>query len=180
MPKFSHLLLLGLAGWLFSALICWWLMENEFTLLEQSILIGLPWAITLAGLAMGFQRTKMDQTSLSPLQWARRMDARSYNAQDLLIREGDAADGLYILSSGRVQVWKTDEYGARLDIAELVPGSIFGEMGLLRSQPRNANVEALEPTTALFVKRELFSEIVQSSKETHKSLETLASERTGP
>jgi len=178
MPIFQRILLIHLCGLLLSGMSLWWLLENDASLAEKIVMTALPWALALFFSTAGTTQSASEPDSISPLQWARRMDAKSYAPNELLIREGDPADGLYILSSGRVQVWKKDEYGARLDVAELVPGSIFGEMGLLRSQPRNANVEATEPTTALFVTKELFSELVQSSRETHKTLETLASERS--
>jgi glutaminase len=71
-------------------------------------------------------------------------------AGDVLVREGDPSDALLLLSSGRAAVEVLDENGDRLRVAELYPGVVIGELGLLEEAPRSATVVALEPVR-LFV-----------------------------
>ena len=59
-----------------------------------------------------------------------------------IIREGDAADALYVLADGDVQVSVRGE-GAQLTLAELAAPNYFGELGVLEGIPRTATVTAL-------------------------------------
>jgi serine/threonine-protein kinase len=60
-----------------------------------------------------------------------------------VIREGERGDEVYIVASGRVQVYRTID-GVRVDLREMGPGEVFGEMAILTSSPRTASVVALE------------------------------------
>jgi CRP-like cAMP-binding protein len=60
-----------------------------------------------------------------------------------IFREGEAADGLYLLRAGSVRVGKA---GSDTDVVMLGTGSHFGELGLLDDAPRSATVRANERT----------------------------------
>ncbi len=61
-----------------------------------------------------------------------------YQPGDVIIEEGDVTEGLYVLSSGILQVYKGDEF-----ITELhKPASIFGEMGGILGRPRTCKIIA--------------------------------------
>lgn len=62
--------------------------------------------------------------------------------------EGDAADAMYVLESGRVAVTKGWR-GSEFLLHELAAGDCFGEMALMDLQPRSASVRALEPCSAI-------------------------------
>jgi MFS family permease len=61
----------------------------------------------------------------------------------IVIRQGDPADRFYVVESGEFAVDQTDETGALRRLRTLGPDSVFGELGLLRSEPRSASVSAL-------------------------------------
>ena len=67
-----------------------------------------------------------------------------YVADDVIARQGEAADSLYILAHGRVGVYDDSAggTGARDHLATLEAPSVFGEMGLLTGQARGATVIA--------------------------------------
>jgi CRP-like cAMP-binding protein len=56
-------------------------------------------------------------------------------------REGQPADGLYLIRSGSVHVTKS---GSDADVVMLGSGSHFGELGLVDDSPRSATVTAAE------------------------------------
>ncbi len=62
-------------------------------------------------------------------------------AGEQLIREGDAGDKMYLVVDGEMSVSKM-VHGKRTAIATLEPGDIFGEIALISSQPRTADVFA--------------------------------------
>jgi small-conductance mechanosensitive channel/CRP-like cAMP-binding protein len=63
-----------------------------------------------------------------------------YAGDDVVFRAGEAADSLYLLAQGRVQIAREDGGRARQKLATLSAPSYFGEMGLLLGQARLATV----------------------------------------
>lgn len=67
-----------------------------------------------------------------------------------VVREGDPADALYVLESGRAEVvMSRGPGGPTVRVNELGPGSYFGEIGLLEQIPRTATVRTVEPARLL-------------------------------
>jgi CRP-like cAMP-binding protein len=71
---------------------------------------------------------------------------------DYLIREGDEAKEIFIVSNGRLEVLK-HEKGEHADqshrLTVMLPGMSIGEVSLLDSGPRSASVRALDPARVL-------------------------------
>jgi len=63
-------------------------------------------------------------------------------------REGEAANAMFVLESGRVSVVKRRE-GVDRRLRELGAGDCFGEMALIDMSPRSASVIALEDCSAI-------------------------------
>jgi CRP/FNR family cyclic AMP-dependent transcriptional regulator len=84
---------------------------------------------------------------------------RSYPKNTILINEGDIGDSLFIVVSGRVKVYSSNQAGREIVIAFHGPGEYVGEMSLDGS-PRSASVVTLEPTTCALVNRASFREFI--------------------
>ena len=69
-------------------------------------------------------------------------------AGECFFREHDAAAAMYVLDSGRVEVFRSWQGRDHL-LHELGPGDCFGEMALMDLQPRSATVRALEDCRAI-------------------------------
>ena len=61
-----------------------------------------------------------------------------------VITQGDPADALYIILSGKVQVYVMDAAGKKTLLGTLNGGDYFGELSLLDESLRSASVETLE------------------------------------
>lgn len=76
---------------------------------------------------------------------------RTYESGQAVFREGDSGDTCYVIREGAVRVTRRHSDGRVITLAELRPGSIFGELAMFGSEVRSASVEALEPTRALAI-----------------------------
>ncbi|HEX6572169.1 MAG TPA: cyclic nucleotide-binding domain-containing protein, partial [Steroidobacteraceae bacterium] len=70
---------------------------------------------------------------------------------DWLFRQGDAADCLYLLARGRMQVWLGQASGEREErlVAEVNPGETIGEIGMLTGGARSASIRAVRNSLLL-------------------------------
>jgi CRP/FNR family cyclic AMP-dependent transcriptional regulator len=75
---------------------------------------------------------------------------KRYPANVVLINEGDVADTLFIILSGRVKVYAGNESGKEVILNEHGPGEFVGEVPL-DGGVRSASVMTLEPTTCALV-----------------------------
>jgi CRP-like cAMP-binding protein len=75
-----------------------------------------------------------------------------YDINDVIVRQGEHDDSVYLVLVGRVRVTQSSGNGSPdVFIAELGPGEIFGELAILESQPRSATVQTVERTSCLKV-----------------------------
>lgn len=78
-----------------------------------------------------------------------------------IITENDAAETLYFICKGRVEINKglSNPENPVAQLSVLEPGEFFGEMGVISDEPRSASVVALENVELLVIPREVFIEI---------------------
>jgi predicted acylesterase/phospholipase RssA/CRP-like cAMP-binding protein len=81
-------------------------------------------------------------------------------AGDWVIREGDAADDLFVVLRGRLRVVTGSDEGERT-LRILGPGAAIGELALLTGAPRSASVQAVRDTTLLQLRRNRFVELME-------------------
>ena len=74
----------------------------------------------------------------------------------MLVRQGQIADSALVMESGSANVVSVLPGSGEAVMAELGPGSVLGEMALLDSGVRSANVIAREPTACLSMERDAF------------------------
>jgi CRP/FNR family transcriptional regulator len=74
----------------------------------------------------------------------------------LLFSEGTSCEGLYIVSKGRVRIFKTSAAGREQVLALEGPGSSIAELPVFDGGPYPASVTAVEPSELLFIARKDF------------------------
>ena len=84
---------------------------------------------------------------------------RTFPKNTVLINEGDVGDALYVVLSGRVKVFASNEAGREFIIDFHGPGEYVGEMSL-DGAPRSASVITVEPTTCAVVNRAHFRDFI--------------------
>ncbi len=96
---------------------------------------------------------------------ARLVATERFAAGELIVREGEPGDRLYILTEGHVEVVAEGAAGRARRLAELRDGDHFGEVALLRGTPRMASVRALSATSALVLARQPFTALLRENPE---------------
>jgi hypothetical protein len=84
-----------------------------------------------------------------------------------IIEQGEAADSLYLILSGSVDVIREASDGTQQVLARLGPGSFFGEEGLAYQRPRNAHVVAAESVTCLVLSPEAPTAFLGRGEDAH-------------
>lgn len=69
---------------------------------------------------------------------------RTYPKNTILINEGDQSDSFYVILSGRVKIYASDEDGKEIIVNIQGPGEYFGELALIDQARRSASVMTLE------------------------------------
>jgi CRP-like cAMP-binding protein len=77
---------------------------------------------------------------------------RTFARGEVIFHEGDLADSVHMLTSGRVAVYVTTPSGEVATLAVLGPGATFGEVALVAEPPtRSATVAAIERCVTLSI-----------------------------
>ena len=87
---------------------------------------------------------------------------RAFEKGDYLFHEGDAADFLFTLVSGRVKVTKSTARGTDVILEIFGPGDPVGAVAVYEARPYPASAIALEPTTCLAIPRQAFFSLLES------------------
>jgi CRP-like cAMP-binding protein len=102
----------------------------------------------------------------------RRLQVRSRPAGSLIVAQDEPGDAMFLIAQGRVKVALFGENGRELTLSLLSPGDFFGEMSLIDSRPRSANVVALDDTIVLALTRDAFRAHLQAHPQTSLNIIT--------
>ncbi len=111
---------------------------------------------------------------------ARLVRPRLYAANEVIIRQGDHGDELFILQDGEVAVTLETPGEPPHEVARLGPRSFFGEMSLLTGEPRSATVRAAKECHLLAVGKSAFAQVLEASPELAELVsQTIAGRQAG-
>ncbi|GGO83401.1 Crp/Fnr family transcriptional regulator [Marinobacterium nitratireducens] len=86
----------------------------------------------------------------------RQMKPRRYAEGETIYSVGEAAEGLYLIDSGRVRISNYTQSGKEIRMAEFHDGECFGEMSLIDGLPRLNNAYASTETLLMTLNRQAF------------------------
>ncbi len=78
----------------------------------------------------------------------------------VIFREGDPADGLYLIVSGSVRVAASNSQDD-VQVSVAHANDVVGEMGVLDGEPRSGTAMAVEPSAAYFLPAEPFLDVLE-------------------
>lgn len=88
---------------------------------------------------------------------------RVFPKNSVIINEGDISSALYVVVSGKVKTYLSDDKGNEVVLNTHGPGDYFGEMGLFDDAPRSASVVTLEKSTLSLISKSDFEECLRSN-----------------
>jgi len=83
--------------------------------------------------------------------------AVKFDDDDVLVRQGEFGDGLYVLTGGMVKVTVAAETGAETTLAVRSRGDLIGEFAVLDGMPRTATARAVGMVGAIRIGRSAFA-----------------------
>jgi cAMP-dependent protein kinase regulator len=89
------------------------------------------------------------------------VQAKTFQKDSLICREGEAGESLMVLSRGEVAIIKQVPRGEEVWIRNLREGDFFGEFGFFTDQKRHTNVKALTECEILEISRNELDKIIK-------------------
>lgn len=135
---------------------------NNFTHIEnQSNIKGKFNPSVLMGAELSRRPTKripllsnVSQEALSALMEKAR--TATYPNRAMIVAEGDETNSFFIILSGKVQVYSTDDKGKKITLNTQGCGTYFGEIALLTDEPRSVSIICLEKTVCAIISKRDF------------------------
>ncbi len=87
--------------------------------------------------------------------------SKRWSAGATMFQRGDVGDHMLAIVEGRVRLTLTSAQGRELLLRQLGPGDILGELAIIDGLPRSAEASAVEPTTAIVLRRDRFLEVAK-------------------
>ncbi len=89
------------------------------------------------------------------------VNTRTYPKNTIIINEGDHTSSLYVILSGKLKVFVSDDSGKELILNIHGPGEYIGELSVLDDQPRSASVVTLEKSKLLVMSKDQFRDCIK-------------------
>ena len=87
---------------------------------------------------------------------------RTYKRGQTIFSEGDEGDGFYVVSTGRVKIFKLSHEGKEQILHIFGAGEPFGEVPVFSGEHFPAHAETLEDGKILFIPRSAFVELIKN------------------
>ncbi len=117
---------------------------------------------------------KLSPTVLEQLE--DRVKLITYKQGDIIFREGEVGNSLYIIRSGFVKVSKKQEDKEKI-IAYICHGNYFGEMALVEDEKRSATISAFTKTEVIQVLKDDFNDLIKTDSNMSEMIQDIIIER---
>ena len=96
---------------------------------------------------------------------------------DILFREGESGDSLYVIGEGKIKLGRSSSDGRENLVAILGPGEMFGELSLFDPGPRTMTATAVAETQLLGLGNDSLTGLLTGRPEVAKALLTALAQR---
>jgi CRP-like cAMP-binding protein len=102
----------------------------------------------------------------------------TFERSQMIIRQGDPGDSLYMLTAGTVRAFIKGPDGKQVKVGDLEEGAFFGEVSILTGKPRSASIVATEHCELLELDRATLDSITSSHPHVMDVMREFAEQRT--
>ncbi|UCH49268.1 MAG: Crp/Fnr family transcriptional regulator [Betaproteobacteria bacterium] len=99
-----------------------------------------------------------------------RAAVRTYPKGAVIVSEGDEGNSLFLIQSGSVKAFLSDENGREVVLSTQKQGEYFGDLALFDDAPRSASIMALEPCKVMIITKAQLREAIKEDPEIGFSL----------
>ena len=151
-----------------SGFLAWFLWRTIYLMklpgLDRKLRVATDWTTSLFFPADIVQlRTESSST----------VENEYFESGDIVFREGDVGDRMYVVISGEIEVLREGER-----LAMLAEGDYFGEMAVLSDEPRNATVRATKASTLASISKSDFGRLLGAFPRLEKQMGELIASRS--
>jgi NADH dehydrogenase len=155
--------------------LAWWLWRTVYLMklpgLDRKLRVAVDWTLDL------FLPPDIVQLKTQRASSVRR---EHFEPGQVIFREGDRGDRLYVLVEGEVEVVRRDAALGETVLRKLGPGESFGEIALVHEGARTATVRAASAVNVLSMDRETFHSLFAHFPPLRGFFEDLIQRRLGP
>lgn len=90
---------------------------------------------------------------------------KKYKKGEVIFLQGSFLDGLYIINSGKIKIFKYTKEGKEQILYILSDGDFFGELSLLKAEEVSFNAEAMEDVNICMIEKKNFDKILALNPE---------------
>jgi len=161
-------------GMRLSGFLAWWLWRTVYLLklpgLDRKLRVATDWTLDLL-LPPDIVQLKTDK--------AFSIRREHFEPDEVICREGDRGDWLYVVVDGQVDVLKRGAGGGDTVLRTLGPGECFGEIALVGERARTATVRSRSSVNLLAVDRDAFHALFTNLPPLRRFFEELIALRGG-
>lgn len=95
---------------------------------------------------------------------------KEYNKGEYIFREKSYSKGIYIIRKGKVKIFQTNSDGKQSIVYIYRKGDYFGYRPLVADEPHPVSAVAMETVSVLFIPKEFFINLLESSTSLTKQL----------
>jgi MinD-like ATPase involved in chromosome partitioning or flagellar assembly len=115
------------------------------------------------------------EEDLAKVTWL--LKERKVGKGDVIFRQAEAGDALYIVTSGRIKCSRSDAAGGESVLDVFTDGQAFGEMSLLTGEPHAVTAQAVSDTKLLVLRKDDFDGFLAGNVEVMRHMMKIISQR---
>jgi len=156
-----------------SGFLAWWLWRTVYLMklpgLDRKLRVATDWTLDLI-LPPDIVQLKTEKPA--------GIRREHFEPNEVIFREGDRGDRLYVIVDGEVEVQKHVPGQGEVPLRRLGAGEVFGEIALISDQPRSAMVRTVTGVDVLAMDREAFHALFSNLPPLRGFFESLLETRT--
>ena len=102
--------------------------------------------------------------------FASEFENRNFRKKDIIFEEGNNARYIYFLETGKIRIFRTNEFGKELTTRLINANEVFGFLDVLNNKPYSKSAQALEDSSMRLIPIKSFIDLFYSDRDFSLSL----------